>query len=313
LPLTLESGSFSAALLVPCYNATRFLPRLREQIDRLNPPFDEVLLADDASEDDTAAVASAMGFPILRMPFNKGPGAVRNRLARASSAEWIHFHDVDDEIAPDYLDRIRPLAKSEYDVVFHFVDFIDEHTREIVIPWIFDPAELIDDPGLRLLTAPLPTMSSLLRRSTFLASGGFNEVYRCFEDGDLHLRLALLGARITAIPEVLEWSLRGEGSLSCDKRYCFRCRLAFLEDYAKNLPPRMHEAIAREAERAAIMLLRFSDPESANRAALLAARLGRPLPASNSLLLRLLRRALPVTLLLQWQDRWRNRRAMPTR
>src|SRR5262245_11965173 len=99
------------ALLVPCYNAARFLPRLREQVDRLAPAFDEVLLADDASTDNTASLAESFGFRVMRLPANLGPGGARNVLAGATNADWLHFHDVDDELAPDYLARVQPLAR----------------------------------------------------------------------------------------------------------------------------------------------------------------------------------------------------------
>ena len=294
-----------SALLIPCFNAARFLPRLRAQVDRLNPAFDEVLLADDASTDDTAALAEALNFRVLRLPTNLGPGGARNALARLATADWIHFHDVDDELAPDYLDRVRPAATTGCDAVFHFTDFIDEQTRALIIRWQFDPAALLASPAASLLLHPLPTMSSFLRRRAFLDLGGFNEQHRCFEDGDFHFRLAAGGARLRAIPEVLEWSLRHDAGAGSNQHYCFKCRLAFLETYAERESAVLFPVIALEAERAAVMLLRCGDTRNARRAIALAARLGRRLPASAHPLLRWLRPLLPATTLLRWQDKWR--------
>jgi glycosyltransferase involved in cell wall biosynthesis len=295
----------SAALLIPCYNAVRFLPRLRAQVDQLAPAFDEVLLADDCSRDATAAEAEALGFKILRLPKNLGPGGARNALARAVSAEWIHFHDVDDEIAPDYLAQVAPAATADCDAVCHFTDFIDEQTRALVIRWRFDSASLASDPAKTLLLSPLPTMSSYLRRATFLAAGGFNEERRCFEDGDLHFRLAAGGARIRALPEVLELSLRHDDGAGADQHYCFTCRLAFLEDYATQYPERLHPAIAAEAERTAVMLLRFDDTANARRAVALARRLGGDPPTTQSRVLRAAKCLVPALWLLRLQARAR--------
>jgi len=298
-------GMPRTSLLVPCHNAVRFLPRLRTQVDQLTPSFDEVLLADDASQDDTADRAKAFGFDILRLPKNLGPGGARNALARAATGEWIHFHDVDDEMVPDYLARVRQAATADRDVVFHFTDFIDEQSRALLIRWQFDPTSLAADPASTLLLGPLPTMSSFLRRTTFLTIGGFDEKRRCFEDGDLHFRLALHTTRIGTVPEVLEFSLRHDGGAGANQHYCFCCRLEFLEDYSRTLPVRLHPAIAREAERAAIMLLRLDDLAATRRAITLCERLGRILPASRNPLMRLVRPFLSTTLLLRWQDRWR--------
>lgn len=298
----------TTALLVPCYNAARFLPRLRAQVDRMAPAFDEVLLADDASKDDTAALAESMGFRILRLPKNLGPGGARNALVRASSAEWVHFHDVDDEIAPDYLVRLHPVAKSDVDIVFHSVDFLDETTRAFQMRWAVDPGALAEDPAIALLLSPMPTAASLVRRAVFLAISGFHETRRCFEDGDLNFRLAVQGARLASVPDVLVWSLRRNDAASSNQLYCFQCRLGFLEDYASALSVRFHPAIAREAERAATMLMRLQDQAGARRAITLARRLGRKIPTTAHPLLKLLRPLLPATTLLRWQDRWRQNR-----
>jgi GT2 family glycosyltransferase len=304
-PERMSRTSPTTGLLVPCFNALRFLPRLRAQVERLNPAFDEVILADDASTDTTASVAESLGFRVIKLPANLGPGGARNALARASTADWIHFHDVDDELAHDYLAQIKPTAITNNDIIFHFTDFIDEKTRELIIRWKFEPEALAIDPALTLLLEPLPTASSFIRRSCFLASGGFDEQLRCFEDGDLHFRLAAGGARVASVPAVLEWSLRHDQGISTNQLYCYKCRLQFLESYATSQPARLHPAIANAAERAAVQLLRLGDQSSARRAIALAERLGRRVPTSNHRMLRLLRTIIPATTLLKWQDRWR--------
>ncbi len=299
----------SNALLVPCYNASRFLVLLREQVNHLRPAFDEVLLADDGSTDDTAAKASALGFTILRLEKNLGPGGARNALARATQAEWVHFHDVDDEIAPDYLSRVEPFATDETDVVLHWVDFIEDGTRRLVIRWSFDVAELEARPAETLLSAPMPTMSSFVRRTALLSVGGFDEELRCFEDGDMHFRLAVAGARTRGLSEVLEWSLRREGSAGANEAYCQSCRLTFLERYSQGMDPRFRPAIAEQAERTAIFLLRLGDAPRSRRAIALAESLGRGVPFTIHPALRAARAVLPAITLLRLQDLWRRWRS----
>lgn len=296
----------TTALLVPCFNAVRFLPRLRAQVDRLAPAFDEVLLADDCSRDATAAEAEKLGFSVLRLPRNLGPGGARNALARACRAEWIHFHDVDDEIAPDYLARVQA-ASAGADAVLHAVDFVDEVDRRLEIRWQVAPAALAARPAEALLRSPMPTMSSFLRRQVFLDLGGFDEEHRCFEDGDLHFRLGASSAKLRWVPEVLEVSLRHGAGAGGNQHYCWGCRLEFLERYATEQPADLHPAVAAEAERVAVQLLRHRDRPAARRAVALAGRLGRRVPASAHPALRLLRNILPPLTLLRLQDRWRNR------
>lgn len=294
-----------SSLLIPCYNAEEFLPLLREQVGRMQPAFDEVLLMDDASTDNTVAIAESMGFTVLRLEKNLGPGGARNALVRAAKSEWFHFHDVDDELAVDYLAHVWPLVSPDCDVVIHFVDFIEPATRKLEIRWQFDLQKFAADMASTLLSSPMPTMSSFIRKSAFMSVGGFNEKYRCFEDGDLHFRLAAQGAQFRALPEVLEWSLRHGNGAGANHLYCYQCRLAFLESYVTSQSSRFADVIAQEAERVAVMLLRFNDLPNARRAIALAESLGRAVPTTNNRVLKLLREFLPASSVLLLQDRLR--------
>ncbi|MDP3620175.1 MAG: glycosyltransferase family A protein [Ramlibacter sp.] len=295
------------ALLVPCYNAEAFLPLLHEQVSRLQPAFNEVILADDGSTDATASTAAAMGFKVLSLHSNRGPGGARNALAAAATSDWIHFHDVDDELAPDYLARVQPNATSDCDVVMHFVDFIDAQTRCLEIRWKFDLPALTVAPQATLLAQPMPTQSSMIRRQTFLDIGGFNELHRCFEDADLHFRLACHGARIKGMPEVLEWGLRRSGGAGSNQHYCYQCRLAFLLLYESSCGAKLSEALGKEAERVAVMLLRAGDTLGALTAIQLAERLGKDVPTTSNIAIKLLKKALPQSQLrlLRAQDKMR--------
>ena len=98
------------ALLIPCYNAERYLENLRRQVDALEPAFDEMVIVDDGSTDGTVAKARELGFDIRPLGVNRGPGAARNAAAKLAKAEWVHFLDADDEISPDYLAKVLPVA-----------------------------------------------------------------------------------------------------------------------------------------------------------------------------------------------------------
>ena len=103
-------SKLTTALLIPCYNAERYLENLRKQVDALNPAFDELVIVDDGSTDGTVEKARELGFDIIPLGVNRGPGAARNAAAKRATAEWIHFLDADDEIAPDYLAKVLPMS-----------------------------------------------------------------------------------------------------------------------------------------------------------------------------------------------------------
>lgn len=233
------------SLLIPCYNAAGFLPQLAEQIAAITPPFDEVLLVDDGSSDDTVAVASALGLPMTRLEKNAGPGAARNRLAEIARGEWIHFLDVDDLIHPAFLNRTSGSLSPETDVLLCAGEFVDANGKREQL-WEFDESAFATDPVEAAFVTPVPTFCSMIRRSVFLETGGFDEIKRCWEDGDLHLRLAASGARFRVIGDVLSTSPRHDTGASSSHLYCHRCRLEFAEHYFESGLPIPTEAFANE-------------------------------------------------------------------
>ena len=300
-------------LLVPCYNAAPFLPRLAEAVRALTVPFAGILCYDDGSTDDTVAVARRLGWTILTPNSNRGVAHTRNRLAAAAATDWIHFHDADDRLAPDFVERLGPLCDAGTDVVSCDADWIGETDGALEIAWRYEAKELRRDPFPYLLTHALGLNNSIIRRSAWDGIGGCDESLAIWEDADVHIRLARSGARWQHVPAVLTWSLRRNESFSHDWRRNWRCRLATLEGYAAHPSAGPVRAIlAEETENAASVLAALHDNEAAGRAIALCRRLGRNPPTTCHPALRLLKPFLPATTLLRWQDATR-RRPKPAR
>jgi glycosyltransferase involved in cell wall biosynthesis len=275
----------TTALLIPCYNAERYLENLRKQLDALDPAFDEIVVVDDGSTDGTVAKARNLGFDIVPLGVNRGPGAARNAAASQAKAEWIHFLDADDEIAPDYLAKVLPVAVDGVDVVLSSTEFVDEDTREPTLRWEY-PDEAFRSNALRgTIVHPVLLHSSFIRRSSFETIRGFDEDHRCWEDGDLHVRLAASGARFRTIPDLLAWSPRHKRGTSGSDLYCHRCRLDFLEKYAAYVPRIPAADLVHETIVNATRLYNEEDAKNANRALDLACHLGWKGPESRNPLL----------------------------
>src|SRR5262245_20179101 len=96
----------SVSVVIPCYNAGRFLKETLESILAQTRPALEVIVVDDGSTDDSAAVAGAFGPPVrvLRQS-NQGESVARNRGLDEARGDWVAFLDADDVWAPDKLER----------------------------------------------------------------------------------------------------------------------------------------------------------------------------------------------------------------
>ncbi len=298
-------------LLIPCYNAARYLPRLAEYLHAMTVPFDRILCYDDGSTDDTVAVARQLGWRILTPNPNRGVAHARNQLASAVQTEWFHFHDADDRISPHFLERLRPFCDDAHDVVSCDADWIDDDERgALQIAWRYDPVSLERAPHRALLTTAMGLNNSCIRRDAWARVGGCDESLSIWEDADVHIRLARAGVRWHHVPEVLTWSLRRPESFSHDYARGWRCRLAALEKYANDpAAPAISDALISETERAAAELASLGATADACRAVALCRRLGGNPPSSRHPLVRLLKPVVPAVTLLRWQQR--RRRASP--
>ena len=298
------------SLLIPCYNAARYLPRLMETVRAQTYPFAEILCYDDGSNDSTVQVARELGLEIIVGNKNRGPAYARNRLAEAARSPWVHFHDADDLLAPHYVEKISTLLSDVVDVAVCNMDWVLETTRELVVAWRFDDTALSTDPVAANLRNPVGVIACTFRRELLLRVGGFDQSFRTWEDGDLQVRLAHAGGRYRVQPEVLAIGLRHDTGASAVRggELTLEDRTRLLENYQRTLDPRHHPVIAEQAEsHAAWLLAENRRLDLADRDLAVCRALGWRVPSTHNPLLRLARVFLPDRWLLLQQARLRRR------
>lgn len=93
------------SIIVPIYNAEKYLSVCLDSIITANLELVEVLLINDGSTDGSAELCKEYGrkYPYIRYidQANLGPSAARNRGLQAAFGEYIAFFDSDDYIASD--------------------------------------------------------------------------------------------------------------------------------------------------------------------------------------------------------------------
>lgn len=97
------------SVIMPAYNRAGMILRAVGSVLASGRDDVEVVVVDDASTDDTAAVVAALDDPrvrLLRQPVNRGVCAARNAGIDAARGRWLVLLDTDFELLPGGLDRL---------------------------------------------------------------------------------------------------------------------------------------------------------------------------------------------------------------
>jgi glycosyltransferase involved in cell wall biosynthesis len=94
------------SVVVPVRDRADDLRRCLERIGRQTARPLEVIVVDDASSDDSAAVADAFGARVFRNAAPLGPAMARNRAIAEARGGWVALCDSDDEWLPRHLETL---------------------------------------------------------------------------------------------------------------------------------------------------------------------------------------------------------------
>ncbi|MGD8350289.1 MAG: glycosyltransferase [Gammaproteobacteria bacterium] len=178
------------SVIVPSYNRRHTLERALNSVAGQTSPVDELILVDDGSTDDSYRLVEEKfpGVSVIRQP-NRGVSAARNRGIEAAGGDWIALLDSDDSWLPQKIERIRDAGRRHPDeVLFHSDEIWMRNGRRV------NPMHKHRKSGGWIFTRCLPLCAispsaSVIRKSTLLELGMFDESLPACEDYDLWLRL----------------------------------------------------------------------------------------------------------------------------
>lgn len=95
------------SIIIPCYNAERWLAETLESALAQTWPDKEIILVDDGSTDGSLALAKTFGSRGVNVvaQANAGAAAARNTGLRLATGDYLQFLDADDLMAPDKIER----------------------------------------------------------------------------------------------------------------------------------------------------------------------------------------------------------------
>jgi glycosyltransferase involved in cell wall biosynthesis len=254
-------------VILPAYNGSKVLRKAIDSALAQGVPL-RIIVVDDGSTDDSAAIARSYGSPVTVITqANRGVSGARNTGLAAAQAPYVALLDQDDIWQPGKLARQLALIEAHPDVGIVFTDMrLERPDGEVVEdgflattgPYAALSGATLGD-NAYLLPASLgeavvrfnfiSPSTTLLRREALAEIGGFDEAFRYCDDAECWMRL-LRRWRGIAIQECLVLCLVWEGnaSLKWDKLITERLRIGEkAAAHPELFPPGAAEYFRREA------------------------------------------------------------------
>lgn len=187
-------------LVIPVYNREKLLGRTLDSIAAQTRRPLEVTLVDNVSTDSSLQMcldfrdrhaADGIHTTVLVEPRPGAPKA-RNCGLAACRTPYVYFFDSDDELSPDFLERMEArLARQGCDLcVFPTREVIGRRTRR-------RPYQAHVTPHGHILSSMLNTQGMIFRTEWLRQLGGWNERLNIWMDWELGLRAMLAGPAVS--------------------------------------------------------------------------------------------------------------------
>jgi GT2 family glycosyltransferase len=209
----------TVSVVMPAFNAAGYVDTAITSVLRQTLRNLELLVVDDGSSDETAAVVARRVTEDRRVYLfrqaNAGPGPARNTGFQAGRGRFFAFLDSDDAWTPTFLERQVALLESRPDVDVVFGNAWcrgGPRDGQPARPTVPDPrrlrlTDLLADDSLHFIMA-------VFRREVVDRVHGFDPRFLTNEEYEMWLRAGLAGCTFARNPEPLGWYTCRPDSLS---------------------------------------------------------------------------------------------------
>jgi glycosyltransferase involved in cell wall biosynthesis len=209
--MTAASTTPQVSAIIPVYNGAAFLPAAVASVRAQAYPGVEIVIVDDGSSDDTAAVAADLRGDDVRYvrQEHRGLAAARNTGLGEARGAVITFHDVDDLWAEGRLVRQMGI-------------FAADPFTEIVLGYLQHMQMVGRDGGEPRFEPhgdPVPALSmccAAIRRGVFERVGRFDESQRLADDWDWFMRVREQGIAMTVHRDVVHYYRHHDANMTND-------------------------------------------------------------------------------------------------
>lgn len=180
-------------VIIPARNRAHVLRAAVESVLAQTAPPAEIIVIDDASTDDTAAVAEGLPVRLVRHTEARGSGMARNAGVEGATTGLVAFLDSDDEWLPGHLAYTVPQVDGHAFVTSPVIDTFGRLRGNTA-----GRRSVVRHDSLFFPENVVCTSTVVARRESLVAAGGFSDLPRA-QDLDTWIRLLGHGSAV-ALP-----------------------------------------------------------------------------------------------------------------
>lgn len=177
----------SVSIIIPTFNEEKYLPLLLGSIKKQTVKPLEVIVADNASTDQTRQITKSFGAKVVSGGL---PAAGRNNGAKVASGEFLLFLDADVVIPENFVEEfVANFQKSNLAIASTYFRPMSKRKIDIFLHWMFNKQLK----ALEKVQSVAPGFCLLTRTDIHKAVGGFDERIVLAEDVDYVRRVKKIG------------------------------------------------------------------------------------------------------------------------
>ncbi len=185
------------SVIIPVYNSERYVGEAIESVLGQKHKNIEIITVNDGSTDGSEKILRS--YPNVKYLYQsrKGVSAARNVGIKLSSGEFIAFLDADDLWTKEKLQIQKSIFINDPDL-----DIIFGHVEQFFSPELADSLRSKINMITGAMAGYIPG-AMLIRRTSFLKAGFFNEGVRLGEFIDWYMRAVDIGLKSFLAPEIV--------------------------------------------------------------------------------------------------------------
>lgn len=235
----LESNSPLISVIIPAYNAEKYIASTLESVLTQTYTNIEVIVVDDGSSDDTQVILAGYSNKVIIIKTeNLGVSHARNTGIEAAQGSWIAFIDSDDIWHPTKLyEQYTTLGNCKWshcDSVY-----IGENQSGTVKRSDYSHIPTINVFDELIVENFITTSSVLIEKALLSEFGKFDENLHCLEDWKLWVEIARTNPLAYCDKALLEYRVYS-GSTSRKARYVLPLHIALINNIFSQAPAKAH-------------------------------------------------------------------------